>query len=141
MSRRAILTSELGRPRSDDFFDRQPTPASALPHPRPLIENLARSVIEILAGTRELEQISRWVNNEVYRHLLKCTVLAARARRAKGQPISRPAFGIGTVLTCEPVDGVIESVVVVRGRQRARVVALRLEGLDNRWQVTSLRVL
>ena len=40
---------------ADDFFDQQPTPTSALPDPRPLIENLTRCVIEILAGARELD--------------------------------------------------------------------------------------
>ena len=59
-------------------------PTAALPDPRPLLENLTRCVIEILAGARELEQIARWVTDDVYRHLLKRVVLAARARQAKG---------------------------------------------------------
>ena len=56
---------------SDEFFSHQPSPRSALPGPTPLLENLTRCVIEILAGARDLEQISRWVTDDVYRHLLK----------------------------------------------------------------------
>ncbi len=126
---------------TDELFAHQPTTSSALPNPRPLVENLTRCVIEILAGARDLEQISRWVTDDVYRHLLKRTVLSARARQAKGQPSARPTFAIGSVIMCEPKDGVVETVVVVRGRARTRAVALRIEGLDRRWRATAIHVL
>ena len=70
----------------DEFFGQQPSERSDLPDPQPLLENLTRCVIEILAGARDLEQISRWVTDDVYRHLLKRVVLSARARQAKGLP-------------------------------------------------------
>jgi hypothetical protein len=98
-------------------------------------------VIEILAGARDLEQISRWVTDDVYRHLLKRVVLSSRARQAKGQVVRRPSFVIGSTCICEPRDGVIEAVVIVQGRARTRAVALRLEGLDNRWRATAINVL
>lgn len=131
------------RPRfdTDEYFGHQPSPTAALPDPRPLLENLTRCVIEILAGARELEQVARWVSDDVYRHLLKRVVLATRARQAKGQPVARPTFSIGSLTICEPRDGVIEAVVIVRGRARVRAVALRLEGLDRRWRATAINVL
>jgi hypothetical protein len=57
------------RPRFDvdDFFGHQPTPTDRLPDPVPLLQNLTRCVIEILAGARELEQIARWVSDDVHR--------------------------------------------------------------------------
>ncbi len=125
----------------DDFFDHQPTPTTALPDPRPLVENLTRCVIEILAGARELDQIARWLTDDVYRHLLKRVVLSSRARQAKGAPALRPTFAIGSVIVCEPRDGIVEATVVVRGRARVRAVALRLEGLDRRWRATAIHVL
>lgn len=139
----SITLSALPRTRvSEDFFTYQPTPTAALPQPRPLIENLAHCVIEILAGARDLEQISRWVTDDVYRHLLKRTVLSARARQVKGQaPSVRPNFTVGTVITSEPKDGVVEAVVIIRGRARTRAVAIRLEGLDQRWRATAIHVL
>ncbi|CAN5222073.1 hypothetical protein BH11ACT5_BH11ACT5_25780 [soil metagenome] len=137
------LPSKIIRPRfvPDEFFGHQPTPSSALPDPTPLIENLTRCVVEILAGARDLEQISRWVTDDVYRHLLKRVVLSARARQAAGRPITRPHFTLGSTTQCEPRDGVVESVVIVHGRARSRAVALRLEGLDQRWRATAVNVL
>ena len=128
----SALPSKVIRARfePDEFFGLQPTSTSSLPNPAPLVENLTRCVIEILAGARDLEQISRWVTDDVYRHLLKRVVLSARARQAKGQPIARPTFGIGSTTICEPADGVVEAVVIVRGRARTRAVAIRLEGMD-----------
>ena len=131
------------RPRfvPDEFFGEQPSTRSSLPDPLPLIENLTRAVIEILAGARDLEQISRWVTDDVYRHLLKRVVLSARARQATGRTGTRPHFSIGSISQYEPRDGAVEAVVIVRNRARTRAVALRLEGLDNRWRATAINVL
>lgn len=131
------------KPRFDEreFFGQQPTSTASLPDPRPLLENLTRCVVEILAGARELEQIARWVSDDVYRHLLKRVVISSRARQAKGQKPTRPSFTIGSTTICEPRDGVVEAVIIVRGRARVRAVALRLEGLDNRWRATAINVL
>ncbi len=126
---------------SDDFFGEQPAATSALPDPAPLLENLTRCVIEILAGARELEQISRWLSDDVCRHLLTRVVISSRARQARGHAAIRPTFSIGSTTVCEPRDGVVEAVVVVRGRARARAVAIRLEGLDHRWRATAIHVL
>lgn len=127
---------------SDDFFGHQRAERSALPNPAPLVENLARCVIEILAGARDLEQISRWVSDDVYRHLLKRVVLSARARQAKGQRVvSRPNFTIGSTSVTEPSDAVVEAVVIVHNRARSRAVAIRLEGMDSRWRATAINVL
>jgi len=125
----------------EEFFGHQPAASTTLPNPQPLLENLTRCVIEILAGARDLEQISRWVTDDVYRHLLKRVVLSSRARQAKGQKPTRPAFSIGSTSICEPRDGIVEAVVIVRGRARSRAVAIRLEGMDSRWRATAINVL
>ncbi|MGV8884386.1 MAG: Rv3235 family protein [Microbacteriaceae bacterium] len=126
---------------SDEFFGHQPAARDSLPDPEPLLENLTRCVIEILAGARDLEQIARWVTDDVYRHLLKRVVLSSRARQVKGLPAARPAFTIGSTTVSEPRDGVVEAVVIVAGRARTRAVAIRLEGLDRRWRATAINVL
>ena len=140
---REILPSKPIRPRfvPDEFFGQQPSRREALPDPAPLLENLTRCVIEILAGARELEQIARWVSDDVYRHLLKRVVISTRARAATGRRVTRPTFTIGSTTICEPRDGVVEAVVIVRGRARVRAVAVRLEGLDKRWRATAVNVL
>jgi len=138
---RQSARSVAGRIAQEEFFDYQPTSSAALPDPRTLVENLTRSVVEILAGARELEQIARWVTDDVYRTLLKRQVISARARAARGTPAVRPAFAIGSVLMCEPRDGIVEAVVIVNSRARSRAVALRLEGLDHRWRASAIHVL
>ena len=147
---RADLNADLGadpsaNPRADtnadEYFAHQPSERAALPAPEPLLENLTRCVIEILAGARDLEQISRWVTDDVYKHLLKRVVLSARARQAKNQATVRPTFTIGSISVCEPRNGVVEAVVIVNGRARVRAVAVRLEGLDSRWRATAINVL
>ena len=125
----------------DEYFARQPARRSELPDPEPLLRNLTHCVIEVLAGARDLDQLARWVTDDVYRNLSKRVVLAARARRVKGQALQRPAFSLGTVITCEPADGVVEAVVMVHQRARSRAVAIRLEGLDQRWRASAISVL
>lgn len=133
--------SRRERFQEEDFFGQQPSPRSQLPDPEPLIVNLTRCVIEVLAGARELDQLARWVSDDVYRHLLKRVVLSARARAVKGQKAQRPAISIGRIIITEPRDGVVEAVVIVHSRVRVRAVALRLEGLDRRWRASAINVL
>ncbi|WP_297599660.1 Rv3235 family protein [Microcella sp.] len=125
----------------EEYFDYQPTSTAELPDPRPLIENLARCVIEILAGARDLEQVARWVTDDVYRTLLARASISARARAARGAPVVRPTFRVGEPRISEPRDGAIEAVVVITSRARARAVAIRLEGLDRRWRASAISVL
>lgn len=112
-----------------------------LPHPNSFLENLTRCVLEVLAGSRDLEQLNRWVSDDVYRHLLKRVIISSRARQATGSRVARPTFIIGRTLFSEPSEGVIEGVVIVRGKARTRAVALRLERLDNRWRASAINVL
>lgn len=126
---------------ADEFFAPQPSRRSELPNPEPLLMNLTRSIIEILAGARELDQIARWVSDDVFRNLLKRVILAERARRVRGEVPARPNIQLGTVHWSEPRDGVVEAVVLVHSRVRSRAVAIRLEGLDRRWRATALSVL
>lgn len=123
----------------DAFFGVQRT--TDLPDPTPLITNLARCVIEVLAGAREVEQLARWVTDDVYTHLLRRAMLAVRARNAKGQAPMRPHFGIMSTHTFEPCPGVVEATVIVRMPHRVRAIAIRVEGLDHRWRATSISVL
>lgn len=138
-----LLVSRVVRQRivPDEFFGHQPTPTAELPDPAPLLSNLARCVVEVLAGARELEQIARWVTDDVYRHLVRRVVLSARSRRTRGVTPVRPSFTVSTMRVCEPRDGIVEAVVIVRGRSRARAVAIRLEGLDRRWRASAITVL
>ena len=84
------VNTRLASYNDDDYFGHQPTGREDLPDPTTLIENLARSVLEIIAGARDLDQIARWVSDDVYRHLAKRVQIAVRARSATGAPPSSP---------------------------------------------------
>ena len=135
------VNTRLASYNDEDYFGFQRTASSDLPDPVPLAENLARSVMEILAGARDLEQISRWVTGDVYRHLVTRVQASARARAVKKIPVYRPSFTLGRTMVCAPSDGIAEVVVVIHGKARSRSIAMRLEGLDGRWRAVALHVL
>lgn len=135
------VNTRLASYNDDDYFGHQQTTKEDLPDPAPLVENMARSVIEILAGARELEQISRWVTDDVYRSLLVRVQAAQRARALKKIAVHRPNISLGKAMVRFPTDYAAECVVVVHGRGRSRSVAMRLEGIDRRWRATAIHVL
>lgn len=141
---RRAVRSRAGRLTDDDvdeFFAPQRSATSELPDPEPLLRNLTHCAIEALAGARELEQLARWVTDDVYRRLQKRVILAARSRRARGVTAQRPVFTVGRIHRCEPADGIIEAVLIVQQRHRFRSVAIRLEGFDTRWRASVITVL
>jgi hypothetical protein len=125
----------------DAFFAPQVTSSTHLPDPQQLIETLARCTLEIISGSRDLEQIARYVTDDVYRHLLQRVHVSQRARTITKRPVTRPNFALGRTIITKPVDGVVEAVVIVHGRARTRSIALRLEGIDRRWRATAINVL
>jgi hypothetical protein len=102
---------------------------------------LARSVLEVLAGARDLQQLTRWVTAEVHAVLRARVQLSTRARSVLADRPVRPVLRIGTVKVARPVPGVVEAVVVVHGRGRSRAVAVRLEIVGARWQASALHIL
>jgi len=114
---------------------------SGNPDPATLCANLARCVIEILAGARPLDQIGRWVSDSVYVHLLRRTMLALRARGGSADDPLRPRMSIGHPRLAFPSEGVVEAVVLVHQSARSRAVAIRLERHRTRWRATAINVL
>ena len=124
-----------------EFFAPQRTPADALPDPRPVVLSLVRGLLEVLAGVREVEQLARWFSEDAYRALVTRAALAARARSARNVPAQRPTYGIQSVRLSSPADGVVEATAIVSAPARTRAIALRLEGIDHRWRVTTAALL
>lgn len=123
------------------LFGYQHSSTCDLPDPAPLLENLARCAIEIIIGIRDVEQVSRWMTEDTYGRLARRAILARRARAAKGASPVRAPVRVSSVRAQHPADGIVEGVIVVEGRARSRVVAIRLEGLDGRWRAAALAVL
>jgi len=111
------------------------------PDPGIQVQALTRALVEILAGARHLEQVSRWVNDDVYRHLATRVVLAARHRSVTGRRVARPALRLGPPVLSVPREGIVDAVVVAHLPDRSRAVALRLEGHGDRWRASAVHVL
>ncbi len=116
-------------------------PAGTLPDPAPLCANLALCVVEVLAGARSLDQVSRWVTDSVFVNLLRRSVIASRARAMAGADAPRPRLRVGDPLVTYPVPGVVEAVVLVHQPARTRAIAIRLETVRGRWRATAITVL
>lgn len=125
-------------------FGPQPTSRAALPEPRAWAGRLVQALVEVLAGDRPLTQLVRWTTTEVYEEVT--ALLPARRPggvhgRASGRArddVVRAA--VSSVHVTEPADGVAEVAATVRRGRRTTAVALRLEGLDGRWQCTALEI-
>ena len=108
-----------------------------LPDPRQWTARLTQAVVEVLAGQRQAAQLSRFATLDVLDLLERSTGRLARRTNAT-TPISRPV--VVSVHVSEPVDGVAEACAVMNTGVRRRAIALRLEGIDGRWQCTALQL-
>jgi len=106
-----------------------------------VLRALAVRAVEIIAGARDVEQLARWVTDDVYAHLRFRASIAARARAVTGVVADRPRLWIDHVKAWPTDSGGFNAVILVYDTRRAHVVSLRLEGIDQRWQATALVVI
>jgi len=126
---------------SDDYFGNQWSDTGDLGDPKPVLAFLAQAIIETLAGVRDIDQSSRWLSDSVYQQLRQRSLASKRALLDKNRAAMRPNLVIGKISSFSPRDGVVEGVVIVHNRDRARAVAIRLEGYNGRWRAKSVAVL
>ena len=128
------LVRSTGRSGADgeEWAEPQPTPRVALPDPAGWAPRLAQAMVEVVGGERPLAQLVRWTSAEVY----------DRLRRGLGWGRERDPMRavVRSVTVSEPADGVAEVAAIVRRGPRCTALALRLEGLDGRWQCTALEL-
>jgi hypothetical protein len=126
---------------SDDFFGPQYNKTSELPDPEASLKVLATGVVEVIAGSRQIDQLARFLTDEVYQRLSRRAVIARQRRDELGQKAHYPNFAVHNIINKSPRDGVIESVVLLKSKQRVRAVTIRLEGINSRWRATAVSVL
>lgn len=110
------------------------TPRSELPPARVFGARLVQHLSEVTAGERPLAQLAPYLSRAVYHRLERQFAATIRGTGATG------AGNVRSVHVCEPSDGVAELAAVVRRGSRMAAVALRLEGVDGRWQCTALQL-
>jgi uncharacterized protein DUF6459 len=124
----------------DDLeFGPQPTPRSALPEPRSWAGRFVQAVVEVLAGDRPAGQLVRWTTEDVFDEVAYRVIPPRSSRSRRNVPApERPV--VRSVHVSEPGDGVAEVCALVRRGVRSTAVALRLEGIDGRWQCTAIEL-
>lgn len=125
-----LLPNAAGDVVDEEEFGPQPTARADLPEPRQWAGRLVQALVEILAGDRPAAQLVRWTSSQVYDDI---------ATRVGGGGASRRPV-VRSVHICEPADGVAEVAALIRRGARCSALALRLEGLDGRWQCTALEI-
>jgi Family of unknown function (DUF6459) len=118
-----------------DDFGPQRTPRALLPEPQPWAGRLVQAIVEITAGVRPIAQLVRWTTSDVYESVCRRTAHLATVRDRR-----RTGAIVRSVHVDEPGEGVAEVCAVVQQGNRCRAIALRLEGVDGRWQCTALQV-
>lgn len=113
----------------DPEFAPQPTSASQLPELNTWSLKFATSVLEIWAAKRQPAQLARWCHHTIYSQLV--------TKVGSLNEVGR----IRKLHSCQPLDGICETALTVRFNDRIRSLAIRFEGVDNRWLCTSLTLL
>ena len=85
-----------------------------------------------------LHQLSPYFSRPVFHRLERHFASTLRGTGAQAGPDNRAS--VRSVHVCEPTDGVAELAAVVRRGSRMAAIALRLEGVDGRWQCTALQL-
>lgn len=125
----------------EEFFGQQYDRTEDLPDPTNSLQAVATGVVEVIAGTRQVDQLARFLTEEVYQRLSLRAKMAREDRESKGIKARYQTFRIQRIAQESPRDGVIESVVLVNSAHRTRAVTIRLEGINHRWRATSVSVL
>jgi hypothetical protein len=121
----------------DAMFAAQRTPRHELPSPKVFGGRLVQALAEATAGERPLAQLSPYLSRAVYHRLERHFASTVRGTGGSGQD---NRANVRSVHVCEPSDGVAELAAAVRRGGRMAAIALRLEGVDGRWQCTALHI-
>lgn len=110
---------------------------------RKLAAAITRATMEVLAGTRPVQQLTPWLHRDL---LASVQLRAELGRAARDGTLKRAAlvYRATTVRSAharlvEP--GLYEAAVIVADAARCRAVALRIEAVGHSsWQVTALEI-
>jgi hypothetical protein len=106
-----------------------------LPHPKPLVGQVALALLEVEAGRRSPVQLERRCEPEVWERI--CGQLDVDPARRAVPPMQ----ALVRVHCQEPLPGLVNGVAVVRRDGRVTSISMRLEARADRWVVTDLRML
>jgi hypothetical protein len=126
---------------SHEVFLDEEEDLSNLPDPTPVLRSIAPGVVEVLAGVRNIEQLSSNLSENVYLKLRERAASMARSRSQSNEKFARPDVIVKNLHHESHRPGVVQSVVLLKTKLRTRAVAIRLEMRNRRWQATSVSIL
>lgn len=125
-----------------EYFGKQYTKTSDLPNPTELVKVLACGIVQVLAGERQVDQLSKMLSEDLYLQLRDAARKNLRKQRyLANKPNTRLHIEVQRVKLSSPRDGVVESVTLLHAVERTRAVAIRLEGINSKWLATMVSVL
>ena len=92
---------------SDEYFGIEFANPDNLGDPKPILAFLAQSIIETLAGIRDIEQCARWLSDGVYQQLRQKSLASTRSRAESNVRALRPNLAVGKISVFSPRAGVI----------------------------------
>ncbi|GAB3545519.1 hypothetical protein GCM10027404_04170 [Arthrobacter tumbae] len=135
-----------------------PLPPAPMPSPEPVIpeeleavaRKVARGALEVLGGTRPLQQMARLLDGRSYERLQLRSNLVRSIEQTRGPaPGGSPGSStprlhrnvlIRSVRICPITSSIFEVSVVAAEQKRARAIALRIERWRGQWRVTELQI-
>ena len=113
-----------------------------------IARSVAQGALEVLGGSRPLQQMARWLDPENYERL---QLRANLVRCISSAPIKRGSHGqvhasthrhvvVRSARVCLVSPGIYEASVVAFDQKRVRAVALRIEQRRGMWRVTALEI-
>lgn len=102
------------------------------------LARIATAINEVILGTRPIEQLSKYLDEHVFESLRRRSAARAQARlRERKQSLISPT-DVLRVRYQSPAENVIESVVLLSDRKRAKAITIRLEGQNGSWRATNI---
>lgn len=113
---------------------------------RQLAATVSKAALEVLGGTRQVQQLSRLLGAEAFQILERRTALTLEARESpvaaqqKKLRSLHQSPQIRSVRGCRVSPGIYELSVVAADRCRYRAIAVRIEQDAGSWLVTVLQI-
>lgn len=102
---------------------------------------IAPAVIEVIEGARSVTQLGGLINDDVYQRLRESAMEQTERRRIKGQLGEIPKVEVTDIHQESSRPGLINSIVLLKIRDRTRAMTIRLERRVGRWLATAITVL
>jgi hypothetical protein len=99
---------------------------------------IATAINEVILGTRPVEQLSKHLDEHVFESLRTRSSARAQARMRDRKKVVIAPTDVIRVRYQSPAENVIESVVLLSDRKRAKAITIRLEGQNGSWRATNI---